>query len=175
LDGFKRQVVNLHAVIGKAGAIALVMRVVDEVSALAPGSSIIEMGIDVVQIAAPELNVSLRRRRRHPGDHVDDPTNILRAVQQLTAALQDFNTIHTENGWEVIGRWIAIGHQHDRYAVLHNMNLPAPGRVETADADVRANTETLFITDIHARDLTQCFVNREAVVLFDGFFRDDSS
>src|SRR5687767_9512562 len=58
LDGLEGEVVHLGTDVGEPRRIGLIVGIVHHVAALPPGSSIIEMRVEVVIVASPELNVA---------------------------------------------------------------------------------------------------------------------
>ena len=81
-------------------------------------------------------------------NHVDCPAYRVGACSNCRGAFQDFNTVHTTRGREVISRGRGIGSRRNKYTVFHQGNLATAVTVGPSDADIGAQTESLFIADI---------------------------
>jgi hypothetical protein len=175
LDGLECQVIDLRADVGEPRGVYLGMGVIDQVSALPPRAAVIEVRVEVIQIAAPHLKVAFWLGRRHARNKVHDAADGLRAVEELPAAFQHLDAIESEDRRKVVRGRVAIRHEHDRHAVLHDVHFSAAGRVQAANADIGSEADSVLIPDMDARDFAQRFIDRQPVVLFDALAGHDLS
>src|SRR5688572_22946616 len=113
------------------------------------------MTVEVITVSAYESQKTGSVNRGSGCYVVDDSADRSWTIKNLARAFYDLNTLETINGWVVIRCVVTVGRVSKRQAILEQEHLCGARWIQSANTDVRAQTESFFVAHVKSRNLAQ--------------------